>query len=31
MLMGGRDLELSPEEHVYASITIFMDIVVSSS
>jgi len=27
MLMGGRKLELSPEEHVFASIQIFMDIV----
>jgi len=27
MLMGGRKIELSPEEHVYASIQIFMDVV----
>lgn len=27
MLMGGRKLELSPEEHIFAALQLYMDIV----
>jgi len=27
MLLGGRKLELSPEEHIYAALTLYMDII----
>ena len=27
MLMGGKKYELSPEEHIYAALNIYLDIV----
>uniref|UniRef100_A0A183BKG0 Protein lifeguard 3 n=1 Tax=Globodera pallida TaxID=36090 RepID=A0A183BKG0_GLOPA len=27
MIMGGRTYEISPEEHIFASITVFLDII----
>jgi hypothetical protein len=27
MIMGGRKYEISPEEHIFAAIMLFMDIV----
>jgi len=27
MLVGGRKTELSPEEHIYGALTLYMDII----